>query len=204
MRLLFSFTLQSQKQIDECIRNINKSHIPISKCRFFYSNEDDKKYLESIGLNAVKSCGLSPILDAPLNTMRISKNRSDSIVFGLSSNSRITRYKDLESELGQFVNSLEGKVCLFSTSYLYPCKQHQDNHIDSRIIICKNAHRDMMNNYIDACEYLDKELVYELYDANTVLENMKLTNMMSINFNGLKNQSLFQQFLLTHFSDYDD
>lgn len=211
MKILYSFTLQGQIDVDKCLKNIKDSKIPLNKCRFCYCDNDTKQYLltkKIFETQIIKSCGLNKDLDYPLNAMRLSKNKPDYTIIALNE-TKITRYVDFEEDLQQFSKSLENKFCMFSTSFMNPCKKHLANHIDSRVLICNGIHKDIMNNYVDTCELLDKSngdlssypKIYT-YTNRDVLENMNMNSTFSINFNGMKSQTLFQQFFLMHLSDY--
>lgn len=211
MKILFSYTLQGQSDVNNCLNQIKESKIPLNKCRFSYVDESTRQYLLSKNINEIqliKSCGLGLDLDRPLNVMRLSKNKPDYVIIGLN-NTKVTRYSEFELLLKNFQNSLSNKLCVFTTEFMYPFRLHQENRIDPRVIICSGIHKELLNNYVDTCEKLDVEIsdlseskFMKTYIDRDVLENMKMSDAININFKGLKNQTLFQQFFLSHLSDY--
>ena len=206
MRLLFGYTLQGQQMVDTCLKNIKKSHIPIKKCRFFYCDESTKQYLQQKLNNnqlIIQSCGLGYNIDDILNIMRLSKNKPDYYVININYKSRITRYNDFISEIKLFTNSLTNKLCIFSTKFMYPCKLHDIDRIDSRIVFCNGIHKNLLENYIETSKNLEIQYGFANVNSKIILENMNMVESISLNFNGLQNKTLFQQFFLSHFSDYN-
>lgn len=213
MKILFSFTLQGQTDVDKCINRILDSKLPLNKCRFYYCDDFTKQYLLSKkinGIQIIKSSGLSKELDFALNVMRLSKNKPNYTVIGLK-NTKITRYSEFENILNEFQSNIIDNFCIFTTHFMYPYIQHQINKVDSRVIISNNAHKDLMNNYIDTCSELDTELANNSmkltnfeYTCNDVLENLKMDPRININFKNTKNQTRFQQFFLSHLSDWSN
>lgn len=213
MKILFSFTLQGQLDVDKCINQILDSKIPLNKCRFYYCDDETKHYLMSkkIGeVQIIQSTGLSKEIDFPLNVMRLSKNKPNYTIIGLK-NTKITRYLEFEKLLYNYQNCLDGKLSMFTTHFMYPYIQHQENRIDPRVLICNGIHKSLMLNYVDTCKVLDAEyanrsmslLDFE-YTCRDVLENLKMNEMININFKGNKNQTSFQQFFLAHLSDWSE
>lgn len=208
MRILFSYTLQSRIDVDRCLRQVKDSKIPLNKCRFYYCNEDVKTYMKDIrglsDINIVQSCGLGYDLDFPLNVMRLSKNKPDHIIIGLK-NTKVTRYNEFETLMPTFQQGIMDKLCIFSTNFMYPYKKHINNHIDTRVIMCNNIHKEMLNDYVDTCAYIDNDMTrypnnHSFKDMD-VLENMGM-NHINIDFIQSKNKTAFQQFFLAHLSDY--
>ena len=220
MKILFSYTLQSPKEVDKTLKTIKESHIPLKECRFSYCNDTTKQYLLNIknsGIddrNLIQSCGINANIDFPLNAMRLSKNKPDYLIIGLDYRTRITRFNEFYELLssGTYNMSLKGKLNIFSDAFMQPYYKHVGNRINTRIIMCNGIQKPLLNEYVDTCAILDEtfennmrsENGYVDYTNIDVLENMNMTDNINIDLINTRDRTMFQYFFIAHLSDFVD